>query len=254
MIVEPYCSFQAQTRSVNASRPSSSRDAALRGELLLDHRLRRDPGVVGAQDPERVPPAHPVDADQRILDGPVEGMPHVEGAGDVGRRDRDRVVLLRRCPPRAGGTSRPPSSARRRAALPRRDPSGWSPRASFGAPRPRGDVKSRPRRDGTRSRDAAPGRATRARPGSRRPGRRAGAPRRSPPRHPPRKGRRRGRRAATGMSTPADSHQSSPGPTANTIPCWGGGSSMPCGTTRPDRRMRSWSSSLTTTWSNRGRS
>src|SRR4051794_28129742 len=58
----------------------------------------------------------------------------------------------------------------------------------------------------------------------------------------------------TGMSTPADSHQSSPGPTASTMPCWGGGSSIPCGTTRPDRRIRSWSSSLRTTWSNRGRS
>src|SRR5215208_1784974 len=38
------------------------------------------------------------------------------------------------------------------------------------------------------------------------------------------------------------------------IPCWGGGSCVPGGTTRPDRRIRSWSSSLTTTWSNSGRS
>src|SRR3954453_17296565 len=54
------------------------------------------------------------------------------------------------------------------------------------------------------------------------------------------------------MSTPAPSHQSSPGPTASTMPCWGGGSSMPCGTTRPDRRIRSWPRSLRTTWPNSG--
>src|SRR5215217_8258330 len=58
----------------------------------------------------------------------------------------------------------------------------------------------------------------------------------------------------TGIETPTCSHQSSPGPTARMIPCCGGGSCVPGGTTRPDRRIRSWSSSLTTTWSNSGRS
>src|SRR5919198_3279274 len=56
------------------------------------------------------------------------------------------------------------------------------------------------------------------------------------------------------MSTPACSHQSRPGPTARMIPCCGGGSFVPGGTTRPERRTRSGSSSFTTTWSKRGRS
>jgi hypothetical protein len=58
----------------------------------------------------------------------------------------------------------------------------------------------------------------------------------------------------TGIAIPTFSHQSRPGPTASTMPCWGGGSSEPGGTIRPDRRIRSGSSSLITTRSNRGRS
>src|SRR6202035_4496081 len=58
----------------------------------------------------------------------------------------------------------------------------------------------------------------------------------------------------TGISTPTWSHQSRPGPTASTIPCWGGGSSEPAGTRSPDRRTRSGSSSLITTRSKNGRS
>src|SRR5688572_9314776 len=44
-----------------------------------------------------------------------------------------------------------------------------------------------------------------------------------------------------------------PAPTASTIPCWGGVSFVPGGTTRPELRIRSGSSSLITTWSNSGR-
>src|SRR3954453_13893527 len=57
----------------------------------------------------------------------------------------------------------------------------------------------------------------------------------------------------TGMVTPTCSHQSRPGPTASTMPSWGGGSCVPGGTSRPLWRKRSGSSSLTTTRSNRGR-
>ena len=57
----------------------------------------------------------------------------------------------------------------------------------------------------------------------------------------------------TGIRMPACSHQSRPGPTASTIPCCGGGSCDPGGTSRPDARIRSGSSSLTTTRSKRGR-
>ena len=39
--------------------------------------------------PERVEPAHPVPADQDVLQGVVEGMAHVQHARDVGRRDHD---------------------------------------------------------------------------------------------------------------------------------------------------------------------
>ena len=58
----------------------------------------------------------------------------------------------------------------------------------------------------------------------------------------------------TGIAIPTFSHQSSPGPTASTMPCCGGGSSEPGGTISPERRTRSGSSSLITTRSNRGRS
>src|SRR6476646_4101527 len=44
-----------------------------------------------------------------------------------------------------------------------------------------------------------------------------------------------------------------PSPTASTIPSFGGKSCVPCGTSRPDLRMRSGSSSLITTWSKSGR-
>ena len=72
-------------------------------------------------------------------------------------------------------------------------------------------------------------RPARARRAARRRGRRAAAPRRPRPRRPPRPGTRRGRPGLTGIRTPTWSHQSRPGPTASTIPCWGGGSSEPGG-------------------------
>ena len=65
-------------------------------ERLLDLGLRRDPGVVGAEDPLGAVTAHAVKADQGVLDGPVERVAHVQRARDVGRRDGDRVVLGRR--------------------------------------------------------------------------------------------------------------------------------------------------------------
>ena len=64
---------------------------ALRAQLLLDDGLRRDAGVVEARLPERVEAAHPVPADERVLDRrAVQGVAHVERAGHVRRRDRDR--------------------------------------------------------------------------------------------------------------------------------------------------------------------
>ncbi len=64
---------------------------ALLAQHLLDDVLRGDAGVVRADQPARVLPQHPVVPREDILDGPVERMPHVQTAGDVGRRDDDGV-------------------------------------------------------------------------------------------------------------------------------------------------------------------
>jgi hypothetical protein len=68
---------------------------ALRGQLPLDLRLRRDAGVIGAEDPFRAAAVHAVVTDQHILHRGVQRVPHVQRAGDVRRRDRDRVVVGR---------------------------------------------------------------------------------------------------------------------------------------------------------------
>jgi hypothetical protein len=62
---------------------------ALRGELLLDHVLGRDAGVVGAGDPHGVAALHPGPADDGVLDRVVERVADVQGPGDVRRRDDD---------------------------------------------------------------------------------------------------------------------------------------------------------------------
>ncbi len=63
---------------------------ALVAQLALDDDLGCDPGVVGARHPDRVLPAHAVVARERIHDGLVEGVPHVQRAGHVGWRQLDR--------------------------------------------------------------------------------------------------------------------------------------------------------------------
>ena len=88
-------------------------------QLALHHDLRGDAGVVRARQPQRVGALHAVVARQAVHDRLVEGMAHVQGAGDVGRRQLDgeggRAVLGRL----ACRGSRP---ARSRAA-PIQDPS-----------------------------------------------------------------------------------------------------------------------------------
>ena len=68
----------------------------LPAQLLLDDGLRRDARVVVAGLPERVEAAHPVPADERILQRPVERVAHVQGARHVRRRDGDHVRLAGR--------------------------------------------------------------------------------------------------------------------------------------------------------------
>ena len=92
-----------------APRPLEERVAAellprgpLRDELLLDDVLRRDPGVVVAGLPQRVEPAHPVPADEDVLQRAVQRVPHVQLSGHVRRRHADHVALVA-ARARAGG-------------------------------------------------------------------------------------------------------------------------------------------------------
>jgi hypothetical protein len=65
--------------------------------LALHHDLGGDAGMVGARLPQGVVAAHAVVAGQGIHEAVLEGVAHVQGAGDVGRRQQDaveRLVLL----------------------------------------------------------------------------------------------------------------------------------------------------------------
>ena len=61
------------------------------GQLPLNHHLRGDAGMIGARLPQGIVALHPVVAGQRIHDGVLEGMAHVQGAGDIRRRDHDAI-------------------------------------------------------------------------------------------------------------------------------------------------------------------
>lgn len=58
-------------------------------EEALHHHLGGDPGVVGAGKPHRLKPPHALVADEGVLEAVVQGMAHVEGAGDVRGRHED---------------------------------------------------------------------------------------------------------------------------------------------------------------------
>ena len=60
-------------------------------ELLFHDGLRGDAGVIDAGDPDGVESAHAVDAGEDVLEGVVDGVAEVQGAGDVGGRDDDAV-------------------------------------------------------------------------------------------------------------------------------------------------------------------
>ena len=63
--------------------------AVLLLQQALHHHLRGDARMVGARLPQHVLAAHPLEADQDVLDGIVERVPHVQRARDIGRRDHD---------------------------------------------------------------------------------------------------------------------------------------------------------------------
>ncbi len=58
-----------------------------RVELPLDHVLGGNPGVVGSRHPEDIVPFQPPVAGQDILEGVVQCVAHMQGAGDVGWRN-----------------------------------------------------------------------------------------------------------------------------------------------------------------------
>ena len=58
-------------------------------QLALDHHLRGDAGMVGAGLPQHVAAAHALEADEHVLQRVVEGVAHMQRAGDVRRRDDD---------------------------------------------------------------------------------------------------------------------------------------------------------------------
>ena len=61
------------------------------GDLALNHHLGGDTGVVGTRLPQGVLALHAVVADQGVHQGLLEGVTHVQAAGDVRRRDHDGV-------------------------------------------------------------------------------------------------------------------------------------------------------------------
>src|SRR4029079_5091587 len=69
-------------------------------QQTLDHHLRGDAGMIGARLPQHIAPAHPLEAAENILNGVVEGMPHMERARHIGWRDYDRERLGLGSPPR----------------------------------------------------------------------------------------------------------------------------------------------------------
>ena len=79
-MVAPDCCFQAQTRSTNCLAPEVVAALAFRFELALDHDLRGDAGVIGADHPVGVEAAHAVVADQRVHQRLLERVPHVQRA------------------------------------------------------------------------------------------------------------------------------------------------------------------------------
>ena len=96
----PYFSRHSQTSRDELLAAEGVAVRALLGQLALDHVLGGDPGVVGAGHPEHVVALHAPVAAEDVLEGVVEGMAHVQDAGDVGRRDDDGVAAARALAPR----------------------------------------------------------------------------------------------------------------------------------------------------------
>ena len=77
-------------------------------ELTLDHHLGGDAGMVGAGLPEHVAAAHALETGEHVLERVVERMAHMQGAGNVGRRDDDAVGSAPHAAPADRHGTRPP--------------------------------------------------------------------------------------------------------------------------------------------------
>ena len=91
-----------QVSSTNFSRPISLRLVPRFFSCFSTTCCVAMPGVIGARDPQGVVPDHAVVADLDVLQGVVQAVPHVQDAGDVGRRDDDDEPLLSRLVDPAG--------------------------------------------------------------------------------------------------------------------------------------------------------
>ncbi len=69
---------------------------ARRLQLPFNHHLGRNPGVIGAGLPQRVGAAHALVARERVHERVLKGMPHVQRAGHVRRRNHDAVAACSR--------------------------------------------------------------------------------------------------------------------------------------------------------------
>ena len=88
----------------------------LRFELAFDHDLRGNARMVRTREPERVVARHTVIARERIHHGLIEGVPHVQNARDVGRRQLDGEA----------GLFRVEAGSEVAARLPSRIPAGFN--------------------------------------------------------------------------------------------------------------------------------
>ena len=85
--------MNSQTRSQELLAAEVVAGQSLLGQLLLDHPLPGDAGVVRAGNPERGVAEHAVPADHDVFDGHEEGVADVQLAGDVRRRHDDHERL-----------------------------------------------------------------------------------------------------------------------------------------------------------------
>ena len=81
------------TKALTLIAPEIAPMLALGVQLPLDHHLRGDACVIGAGLPQRVESIHAVLTRERIHQRVLKGVPHVQRAGDVRRRDDDRIRL-----------------------------------------------------------------------------------------------------------------------------------------------------------------